>query len=95
MEKYLMFWRILVPQAARYALPGLGNVWQFALKDTSLISVVGLVEIMRTAALGAGSTKEPFTFYITAFFIFLFLAWMSQRLFLRAEAWADRGVRRE
>ena len=62
----------LVPQTARYALPGLGNVWQFSLKDTSLISIVGLVEVMRTA-LGAGSTKQPFTFYLTAFFIFLVL----------------------
>ncbi len=87
------FWRILVPQSARYALPGLGNVWQFALKDTSLISIVGLVEIMRTAALGSGSTKQPFTFFITAFLIFLVLAWLSQRVFLRAEAWANRGVR--
>lgn len=94
MTRWLLFWRILVPQAARFALPGLGNVWQFSLKDTSLISVVGLVEIMRTAHLGAGSTKEPFTFYITAFLIFLVLAWLSQRLFLRAEAWAERGVRR-
>lgn len=94
MSANLRFWRILVPQAARYALPGLGNVWQFSLKDTSLISIVGLVEVMRTAALGAGSTKEPFTFYITAFLIFLLLAIISQRAFIRAEAWANRGVRR-
>lgn len=94
MSRATIFWRILVPQAARFALPGLGNIWQFALKDTSLISVVGLVEIMRTSALGAGSTKEPFTFYITAFLIFLLLAIISQRGFLRAEKWAERGVRR-
>lgn len=94
MKRSLKFWRILVPQAARYALPGLGNIWQFSLKDTSLISVVGLVEVMRTASLGAGSTKEPFTFYVTAFMIFLVLAWLSQRLFVRAENWANKGVRK-
>jgi len=87
--------RILIPQAARFALPGLGNVWQFTLKDTSLISVVGLVEIMRTAAMGAGSTKQPFTFYITAFVIFLLLSSVSNRGFLKAEKWANRGVRRQ
>ena len=91
----LRFRRILVPQAARFALPALGNVWQFALKDTALISIVGLVEIMRTSALGAASTKEPFTFYITAFFLFLFLASISNRGFRMAENWAGRGVRRE
>jgi len=95
MGTILRFRRILVPQAARFALPALGNVWQFALKDTSLISIVGLVEIMRAAALGAASTKEPFTFYITAFCLFLFLASISNRCFRMAENWAGRGVRRE
>lgn len=93
MSRWLRFHRILVPQAARFAIPGLTNVWQLILKDTSLISVVGLVEIMRTAAIGAGSTQEPFTFYITAFMLFLVLAWLSQRLFNSAEVWANRGVR--
>jgi len=95
MNGWLRFWRVLVPQAARYALPGLGNVWQFSLKDTSLISIVGLVEVMRTAHLGAGSLKQPFTFYITAFLIFLVLAILSQRVFVAAEGWANRGVRRD
>jgi len=93
MSRALRFWRILVPQVARYALPGLGNVWQLTLKETSLISVIGLVEIMRQAAVGAGSTKEPFTFYITAFVLYLGLASISNRGFLRAEGWANRGVR--
>ena len=90
---WLRFRRILIPQAARFALPGLTNVWQFALKDTSLISIVGLVEIMRVAHQGSGSRKEPFTFYITAFFLYIFLTWLSQRFFNRAEKWAGRGVR--
>lgn len=93
MHRWLRFRRILVPQVARFALPGLGNVWQLTLKETSLISVIGLVEIMRQAAVGAGSTKEPFTFYITAFVLYLGLASISNRGFLRAETWANRGVR--
>lgn len=93
MSKAKRFWRILVPQVARYALPGLGNVWQLTLKETSLISVVGLVDIMRQASIGAGSTKEPFTFYISAFVLYLCIASISNRGFLRAETWANRGVR--
>ncbi|MGF6638112.1 octopine/nopaline transport system permease protein [Paraburkholderia sp. MM5496-R1] len=93
LERTVLLRRILIPQAARFALPGLGNVWQLALKDTSLISVVGLVEIMRTAAIGAGSFKEPFTFYLVAFVIFLLLSSISNQGFLRAEKWANRGVR--
>lgn len=88
------FWRILVPQVARFALPGLGNVWQFTLKDTSLISVIGLVEIMRQAAIAAGSTKEPFTFYLVAAILYLGLTSLSNRGFAKAEDWANKGVRR-
>jgi octopine/nopaline transport system permease protein len=87
------FRRILVPQVARFALPGLGNVWQLTLKETSLISVIGLVEIMRQAAVASGSTKEPFTFYLVAAVLYLGLTSISNRGFLRAEAWASKGVR--
>ena len=37
--------RIILPQMFWYALPGANNVWQTALKDTALISLVGLVEM--------------------------------------------------
>ena len=87
------FWRILVPLAGRLALPGLGNVWQITLKETSLISVIGLVEIMRQASIASGSTKEPFTFYLVAAALYLGLTSISNRGFLRAETWASRGVR--
>lgn len=93
MKPLMRLYRIVIPQAARFALPGLGNVWQFTLKDTSLVSVIGLVEIMRTAAVGAGSTREPFIFYITAFSIFLCISSISNRGFLKVENWANRGAR--
>ena len=88
------FRRVLFPQVARLALPGLGNVWQFTLKDTSLISVIGLVEIMRQAAIASGSTKEPFTFYLVAGILYLTLTSLSNKAFDSAEIWANRGVRR-
>ena len=87
------FRRILLPQVARYALPGLGNVWQLTLKETSLISVIGLVEIMRQSAIASGSTKEPFTFYLVAALLYLGLTSVSNRGFNRAEVWASNGVR--
>ena len=59
MSRFLLFRRIMVPQVARSALPGLGNVWQLTPKDTSLISVIGLVEIMRQASVASGSTQQP------------------------------------
>ena len=46
-NKYIHFFKVIMPQMLRLALPNLSNVWQITLKDTSLISVTGLVEIMR------------------------------------------------
>jgi octopine/nopaline transport system permease protein len=43
----IIFYKIILPQMLRLAIPNLSNVWQITLKDTSLISVTGLVEIMR------------------------------------------------
>jgi octopine/nopaline transport system permease protein len=94
MARGLMFRRILFPQVARYALPGLGNVWQITLKDTALISVTALVELMRQAHIAAGSTRQPFTFYLVAALLYLVLTTFSNYGFHRAEGWASRGVRR-
>ncbi len=94
MPPWTLFRRVLVPQVLRYALPSLGNVWQLCLKETALISVTGLVEIMRQATIGAGSTKKPFTFYACAAFLYLLLTTLSGLGLARAERWAARGVRR-
>lgn len=94
MSKLVLFRRVLVPQVLRYALPGLGNVWQLTLKDTSLVMVTGLVEIMRQAHVASGSTYSPFTFYVTAALLYLILTTASNRIFYSAENWANKGVRR-
>ena len=62
-NKYIHFFKVIMPQMLRLALPNLSNVWQITLKDTSLISVTGLVEIMRQSYIAAGSTRDPLLFY--------------------------------
>src|SRR3546814_20087383 len=58
--------RIVMPQMFWYALPGTNNVWQTALTDTALISLVGLVDIMRAAVLGAAATLAPLALHLVA-----------------------------
>lgn len=94
MPRLVMFRRIIAPQALRFAIPGLSNVWQLALKESGLISVVGLTEILRQAQVGAGSTRQPFEFFITAALLYLMLSTISGWGFQRAETAAMRGVRR-
>lgn len=86
--------QVLIPQIWRYALPGLGNVWQMSLKDSALISVIGLVELMRASQVAAGSTRQYFTFYIVGGVCYLILTGLSGRLFNIAEARVQRTQRR-
>jgi octopine/nopaline transport system permease protein len=94
MNRGLMFRRIVAPQVLRYAIPGLGNVWQLVLKESALISVTGLVELLRQSQIGAGSTRRPFDFYLTAAALYLLITWVSTVLFQKAETRSLRGVRR-
>lgn len=94
MTRLVIFRRIVLPQMWRFALPGLGNLWLVLLKDTSLISVVGLDELMRKTAFAVGYTKQPFTFYLAAAFIYLGLTTVSMIGLQGFERRAGRGVRR-
>jgi octopine/nopaline transport system permease protein len=94
MHRFLILRRILVPQALRYALPGLGNVWQMTLKDTTLVSVVTLAELMRQAFMAMQSTRQPFVFYLTAALLYMIMTTLSEAGFRALSRRADRGVRR-
>ncbi|HZB61091.1 MAG TPA: ABC transporter permease subunit [Microvirga sp.] len=94
MHRWLMFRRIIAPQVLRYAIPGLGNTWQLVLKESALISVTGLVELLRQSQVAAGSTRRPFDFYITAAVLYLLITWVSTFLFQRAETHSMRGMKR-
>lgn len=94
MDASLRFRRILAPQILAVALPGLGNVWQLALKESALISVTGLVELLRQSQIGAGSTHQPFSFYIAAGALYLVLTTGSSLVFGRAEWRMTRSARR-
>jgi len=83
--RWLLFRRVVAPQVLHYALPGLGNTWQLALKETALISVVGLVELLRQAQMASGSTRRPFEFFITAGLLYLTITVVSSLLFRFAE----------
>ncbi len=85
--------RITLPQLFWYALPGTNNVWQTALKDTALISLVGLVELMRAAVLGAAATRAPLLLYLLAGILYFVIGAGSQGLFVWAERHFGRGMR--
>jgi len=94
MSSVLRFRRILFPLMIRYALPGLNNLWVNILKDSSLISVVGLSELVFTSKTAASSTKHYFFFYMVAGIVFMVLTTMSNFGVSYLERRVNRGVRR-
>ncbi|WP_440932198.1 ABC transporter permease [Candidatus Pelagibacter sp.] len=90
-SKFGQFYKIIMPQMLRLAIPNLSNVWQITLKDTSLISVTGLVEIMRQSYVAAGSTRDPLFFYSVAAVLYLFLTFISMKLINRLELKYSKG----
>ena len=89
--KFGKFFKIILPQTLRLAIPNLSNVWQITLKDTSLISVTGLVEIMRQSYVAAGSTRDPLFFYSCAAVLYLLLTFLSMKLINKLEVKYSRG----
>ncbi|WP_293264841.1 ABC transporter permease subunit [Neptunomonas sp.] len=93
MSQLQIFRLIELPQMLRLALPGLGNLWINLLKDTALVSVIALNDLMRMANIAVGSTKKPFLFFLTVcltyWAICIFFEWCIARL----EKRANRGIR--
>ncbi len=76
---------VIAPQVLRLSIPNLSNVWQLTLKDTALISVTGLVEIMRQSYIASGVTRNPLLFYSFAAFLYLILTTISLKYFNQLE----------
>ncbi|MCC4245879.1 ABC transporter permease [Stappia indica] len=82
---------VILPQLIRLALPALGNLWLILLKETALVSAIGLEDLLRWAGIAARVTKEPFLFFGGACVIYLILAIISSAGLTRIEAWTKRG----
>lgn len=91
LSKAQIFRLIVFPQLIRVALPGLGNNWMVLLKETSLVSVITLQDIMFIAQRGSSNTKEPLLFFTAAALIYLFFSLISWWFFDRLERRSNRG----
>jgi polar amino acid transport system permease protein len=91
LTRYQTMRHIIVPQLVRIALPGLGNLWMILIKDTALVSAIGLPDILRQSFVAAKVTKHAFTFTGIACLLFLVLAMLSSVIFARIEARARRA----
>lgn len=94
LSKGAVFRRIVLPQVWRYALPGLGNIFLVLVKDTALVSMIGVSDLMRQADVARGATRDSFTFYAVAAVMYLMMTVVSTSVLGALEKRANRGVRR-
>ncbi len=91
----MVFRRILLPQMVRHALPGFGNNWLVLIKTTALVSIIGLDDMVRKAAMAAGATRKPFTFYVAVAINYLLITTVSIYILKYLEKRYSVGVRKE
>ncbi|MSP50024.1 MAG: ABC transporter permease subunit [Alphaproteobacteria bacterium] len=88
-------WQLVLKESALVAVVGLSvYLYEVRLGDLVLIYETRFSDLLRQAHVAAGSTRQPFVFYITAVAFYLVLTTASTWCFRRAETWATRGMRR-
>jgi len=86
--------KVVFPQLLRHALPGLSNLSLILQKETALVSILALDELLRHTQLAVGATKEPILFFSVACGLYVVLAFLSSLLIKQLENWTERGQAR-
>ena len=85
LSKSRTFFRIIMPQMWRHALPGLSNQWLILLKDTALVSAIAIDDLMMQTKTIIARTNQPFIWYFIAMIIYLIISVLSQKVIQRIE----------
>jgi polar amino acid transport system permease protein len=89
MSRFQAIRSIILPQAVRLALPAWGNEATLVLKDSTLVFVVGVPEILRRAQQVSARTLEPFVALGAALLLYLVLTLLTTQLL----QWLERRYR--
>lgn len=77
MSPWLTFRKIKLPLALRYAFPGLTNLWMVMIKNTPLVSAIGVSDLIRQASRAGENTREYLAFFLAALAVYLVLSGVS------------------
>lgn len=78
--------RIIIPQSMRTAIPTVGNTYIGLLKDTSLVSVITVTELLYQTTLIIARTFQPLTLYLAAAAIY----WVVCTVFIVLLNWLEK-----
>lgn len=84
MSYYQAMFKIIIPQSYRRLIPPVGNEAIMLLKDSSLVSVIGMAELLRNAKIMANATGS-YLFYFIAGAIYLFFTTIFTIIFQKLE----------
>ena len=76
-------WRIIIPQAVRICIPSVVNQWCITIKDTSIISVIGLAELTKVGQQIIARTYRSFEVWIMVgvmYFVVIYLLTVLARV---------------
>ena len=79
---------VILPQAFRRVLPPLGNVFIAMLKDSSMVSVISMQELLFRGTIAAGQSFRPFEIWIMVAALYLMLTIPFSRLV----AWTEKKM---
>jgi polar amino acid transport system permease protein len=89
MSRSLLMRRIILPQAIRIVLPPIGNYFISLFKDTSLVSIITLQDLMFSGQILAASTFKDFEIYTLIAIIYLAICYPSSI----AVNWLERKLK--
>lgn len=90
LNKRQILFAVLLPQICPIALPGLGNIWNSLLKDTSIVSTIAVVDLLRAASEASRSTARPILFYGAAAAVYVVFGVASAMVQRRIEVRFDK-----
>ena len=85
MSQLQVFWRIILPQAFRIALPELGNILINIVKNTSLAYLVGVVDLMGAIQIVSVETFHPLEGYVDVALIYLVISLLLEFVFSKLQ----------
>ncbi|WP_368252056.1 amino acid ABC transporter permease [Enterococcus sp. 2201sp1_2201st1_B8_2201SCRN_220225] len=85
---------VILPQALRNILPPLGNEFIVLIKDSSLLSIIGIYDLMNSAQIVISSSFNPLGPYLIAGLIYLVLTFTTSRLLNHWEKYLGKGYHR-
>jgi polar amino acid transport system permease protein len=93
LSRRLVALRITLPVMLRYAFPGLANLWMVMIKNTPLVSAIGLADLIKQADTAGANTRAYFLFFFVALGVYLIVSAASMWGQSRAERQLFRHMR--